>query len=169
MSFLCSRMPFVRRLPGSFWLRTQGSKTKVLGWTLTNDSQILTVCGNTSVCETSQIMKDNHIGSVLVMDGGNVTGIFTDRDVVTFAAKNGESTEAVKYHMTSFDKFVTVTPENSLNDMMNLMLEHNIRHIPMVDRRKREMLRMVSVKDVVNSTINELEQEVKDLRWFIQL
>jgi len=169
MSLLCRGMSIARRLPSSFRSSLRGCTSKAEGWTLAKECQIVSVCRQTPVDETCKLMVENKIGAVMVMDGENIAGIFTDRDAVYWSAKDGVSTDPVERHMTSLEKFITVTPQNDIKDMMNIILEHNVRHIPMVDRQKREMLRMISIKDVVSSTINELQQEVKELQWFMQL
>lgn len=162
-------MSFIRRLPRCFRLSFRGQHSTADGWTLAHGNLIKTTPLNSTVTETCKMMKENKVGAVIVMDEINIAGIFTDRDAVQFAAAQGDGEEPVSKYMTSFDKLVTATRQSNVNEMMAMILEHNIRHIPMVDREKKEMLHMISIKDVVNSSMKELNQEVNDLRWFMTM
>jgi len=162
-------MSYVGRLPRCFRVSFRGQHSNAGGWTLAHKNLIKTTSINSTVSETCKMMKENEIGAVMVMDDMNIAGIFTDRDVVTFAATQGNGEEPVSKYMIKFEDLVTATPQSNVKDMMAMILEHNIRHIPMVDREKKEMLHMISIKDVVNSSIKELSQEVHDLRWFMTM
>jgi len=162
-------MLYVRRLPRCFRLSFRGQHSKAGGWTLAPKYKVKTTSINSTVSETCKMMKENQVGAVMVMDDINIAGIFTDRDAVKFAATQGNGAEPVSKYMIRFENLVTATSQSKVSDMMAMILEHNIRHIPMVDREKKQMLRMVSVKDVINSSINELNKEVDDLRWFMTM
>jgi len=158
---------FPRRFPRWFRMSVRGQHSKPHGWTLATGSNIKTVPMSSSVSKTCELMRDNQVGAVMVMDESNIAGIFTDRDVVNCVAKDGEGEEPVGKYMTSFEKLVTATAQSNVNDLMVMILEHNVRHIPLVDKDRKQMLRMISIKDVVNSSIKDLNQEVHNLRWFM--
>jgi CBS domain-containing protein len=162
-------MQFARRLPRCFRLSVRGTHSKADGWTLAAGNNIKTMPITSTVKETCKMMQENQVGAVMVLDDNYIAGIFTDRDVVQFAASQGNAEEPVSDYMTSFEKLITATTQSNVKDMMVMILKHNIRHIPMVDREKKQMLHMISIKDVVNTSIQELNQEVNDLRWFMEM
>lgn len=130
---------------------------------------VMTVAMETTVGECCTFMKRSNIGAVIVMKEGHMAGIFTDRDAVKFVATGSQREQPVEKYMTSAEALYVATAKTSVNDMMRMVLDYNIRHIPMVDKDKSELLHLISIKDVVNSAVEKLEQEVRDLRWFMTL
>merc|ERR550525_1644243 len=141
---------------------------------------VMTVAMETTVGECCTFMKRSNIGAVIVMKEGHMAGIFTDRDAVKFVATGSQREQPVQKYMTSAEALYVATAKTMLpktlhpplinvNDMMRMVLDYNIRHIPMVDKDKSELLHLISIKDVVNSAVEKLEQEVRDLRWFMTL
>jgi signal-transduction protein with cAMP-binding, CBS, and nucleotidyltransferase domain len=76
------------------------------------------------------------------------------------------STTKVSEIMTSTDSLVTVTPAHSVLDVMELMVEKNFRHVPVVD--EAAMAGMVSIRDVVHVMLKEHREEVGRLNEYIQ-
>jgi CBS domain-containing protein len=133
-------------------LRKKGSRV----WKISKDATVL---------EALQLMAEKQVGSVLIMDRNEVAGIFTERD---FARKVGlveikPSTVKVGEVMTS--KLITISPNNSVNECMELMTEKRIRHLPVLD--KDHLVGMVSIGDVVKDMIEELQFMVKQLENYI--
>jgi len=133
-------------------LRAKGSRV----WKISKDATVL---------EALQLMAEKQVGSVLIMDRNEVAGIFTERD---FARKVGlvdikPSTVKVGEVMTS--KLITISPNNSVNECMELMTEKHIRHLPVLD--KDHLVGMVSIGDVVKDMIEELQFMVKQLENYI--
>jgi len=133
-------------------LRAKGSRV----WKISKDATVL---------EALQLMAEKQVGSVLIMDRNEVAGIFTERD---FARKVGlveikPSTIKVGEVMTS--KLITISPNNSVNECMELMTEKHIRHLPVLD--KDHLVGMVSIGDVVKDMIEELQFMVKQLENYI--
>ncbi len=136
----------------TYILRTKGSRV----WKIPQDATVL---------EALQIMAEKHIGAVLVMDGKEVAGIFTERD---FARKVGlfdTKPSAVKVGEVMSSELITISPNDSVNVCMELMTEKRIRHLPVLD--KDHLVGIVSIGDVVKDIIDELQFMVKQLENYI--
>ena len=129
-------------------------------------SQILTGKGSDVFAITPQHtvgqliheLAEHKVGALLVRDGdGAIAGIVSERDVVR-ALASGESivNEPVASIMTS--QVVTVSQDADVSDLMRLMTERRIRHVPVLDNDAL-LVGMVSIGDVVKNRIDELESE----------
>ncbi len=108
----------------------------------------------TTVFEAAQLMNDKHIGSVLVLEGGELRGIFTERDVMrrVVAERLDPETTALGEVMTR--KVVCAAPHTTLQELRFVMREQRIRHIPVVDNGT--VLGIISIGD-----LNEAERQVQ--------
>jgi len=99
---------------------------------LMSDS-IHTVTPDTLVADAADLMRDNSIGSVVVVDeNGHLEGILTNTDFVTIVAKSKPKAETtVERYMTT--NVVTTTVQESIRDVADAMLEHGFHHMPVVD------------------------------------
>jgi len=99
---------------------------------LMSDS-IHTVTPDTLVADAADLMRDNSIGSVVVVDeNGHLEGILTNTDFVTIVAKSKPKAETtVERYMTT--DVVTTTVQESIRDVADAMLEHGFHHMPVVD------------------------------------
>ncbi|CQH52361.1 CBS domain protein [Halobacterium hubeiense] len=99
---------------------------------LMSDS-IHTVTPDTLVEDAADVMRDNSIGSVVVVDeNGHLEGILTNTDFVTIVAKSKPKAQTtVERYMTT--DVVTTTAQESIRDVADAMLEHGFHHMPVVD------------------------------------
>jgi len=119
------------------------------------------------VIEAVQQFAANNIGClVTVNDSGALTGIISERDYISKIALLGRTSKEtkVKEIATTSSKLITVEPEDSVQSCMEKMLNSDIRHLPLV--KDGELLGMVSIKDLVKSTIQEKEETIKVLSDF---
>ena len=85
------------------------------------------------ITEAAQQMRANDIGDVLVMDGGRLAGIVTDRDIVVrIVAENKDLKTPVREACSDGD-VVTVTPSTDITEAAQLMRSKAIRRLPVVD------------------------------------
>merc|ERR550525_1441079 len=89
---------------------------------------VKTVAMETTVGECCTFMKRSNIGAVIVMKEGHMAGIFTDRDAVKFVATGSQREQPVQKYMTSAEALYVATAKTSVNDMMRMVLDYNIRH-----------------------------------------
>lgn len=120
-----------------------------------------------TVADALKIMKDKHIGSVVVVEGEKMVGIFTERD---FAWKIGANTSEgrcneVKLEDVMTREVITVTPSDTVNTCMALMTDYRIRHLPVLENG--ELIGIVSIGDILKDVIAELQFIVDQLTNYI--
>jgi CBS domain-containing protein len=93
----------------------------------------VTLEAGASLQAAAAAMRDSDVGSVVVMDHGEVAGIVTDRDLVVRAAADGFDMTATTLKTTSTDSVFTVAPDDPVEDALRLMREHAVRRIVVVD------------------------------------
>eukprot|EP00270_Netrium_digitus_P007761 TRINITY_DN227_c0_g1_i12.p1 TRINITY_DN227_c0_g1~~TRINITY_DN227_c0_g1_i12.p1 ORF type:complete len:348 (-),score=72.35 TRINITY_DN227_c0_g1_i12:516-1559(-) len=124
-----------------------------------------------SVFDAVKSMTASNVGALLVVAPGNsgaIAGIVTERDYLRKIIVQGRQSQTTKVGeiMTEENKLITVSPETKLIQAMELMTEHNIRHIPVCEGKK--MRGMVSIRDVVKIVVEEHKDELQRLSEFIQ-
>lgn len=85
------------------------------------------------VTEAAQIMRDQGVGSVLVIDDGQLKGLVTDRDIVVRAAADGRDLTKTTLAEVCSPELVTAKPDENADTAVQRMREHGVRRIPVVD------------------------------------
>jgi CBS domain-containing protein len=118
------------------------------------------------VAELAALLREKRIGCVVVRDGeGGVAGIVSERDSVVGLAEDGPSILGRSVAEIMTRDVVVCRPEDDMMQIMSLMTERRIRHLPVVvDGR---VAGLVSIGDVVKARIAELESESESLREYI--
>jgi CBS domain-containing protein len=91
-----------------------------------------TVNVDDTVLEAAQVMRDSDIGDVVVVEGGQVAGIVTDRDIVVRAVAEGRDAESTTVGDIATTGTRAIEPEASVDDALRTMREHDIRRLPVV-------------------------------------
>lgn len=125
----------------------------------------VTIAPDATVLDTIRRMVEHNVGSILVCDGDTLEGIFTERDYLRRIALQGRTsaTTAVRDVMTS--DLVTVTPHTSIEQCLELMTEHKIRHLPVLDGDRIEGV--VSIGDCVRAIAEAAKGEAESLHRFV--
>jgi CBS domain-containing protein len=91
-----------------------------------------TVEPSASVVDAARQMAEGDVGAVLVTEQGEVRGIVTDRDIVVRAVAEGRDPQATKVSVIWTPDPVTLTVDQSVEDAIRIVREHNVRRIPVV-------------------------------------
>lgn len=128
--------------------------------------EVVSVSGDTLVSNVVALLAERRIGAVPVVDGGQVAGIFSERDVIHALAAEGAAAldRPVRERMTS--PALTVRPDEPVLGALSLMTRRRIRHLPVVDGSR--MLGFVSIGDLVKYRIDRIEAEANAMREYIQ-
>ena len=126
---------------------------------------VLTVDPDTSVREAIEKMEDISAGTVVVMEGGAVVGMVSERDVIRKVVLQGQKIDKVKVREIMSTDLTTITPETSLDDCMQLITEKRIRHLPVLCNGS--LCGIVSIGDVVKYLIVEKDFKIKNLETYI--
>src|SRR5260370_39070954 len=106
---------------------------------------LFTVSPSTTVGEAVAVMGRRGVGSMLVMDGTRLAGIFTERDTVRAIS---HSYDAPSHEVSSWmtQDPMTIGPDGQVEDALKTMLDHGFRHLPVV--RDGEVIGIVSIRDL---------------------
>lgn len=129
-------------------------------------SDVVVISSAAPVADLLNLMAEYNIGSVVVVDDGNVTGIVSERDVVRelTAATEDIRTHPVKSIMT---EVLVCHLEDDTADLAATMTEHRIRHLPVLDNDGK-LLAIVSIGDVVKARLDTLRDERDHLINYVQ-
>jgi CBS domain-containing protein len=123
------------------------------------------VSKDATVLEALRLMAEKGTGSVVVMNGDKVGGIFTERD---FARKVGLyeiKPSEIKVGDVMTSELITIEMDDSVSEVMTLMTEKHIRHLPVIENG--QLAGIISIGDVVKDIIEELQFMVKQLENYI--
>jgi len=110
--------------------------------------ELLVIEPEAGLAAAASLMAQRHVGSVLVVAGGSLRGIFTERDIVRAVSQDVMAMhEPVSDWMTSAP--LTVAPETPIDEARDLMLERHFRHLPVT--RGDELLGMISMRDLTRA------------------
>jgi CBS domain-containing protein len=127
---------------------------------------LYTVTPDTPLLNAINTMVDKDIGSLVVMEFGDLTGMLSFREVMKTLHENkgsvGEGT--VRKHMD--DHPITVTPDTELNEVRRLMLERHARYVPVMDAKT--LLGVISFYDVAKAVLEAQSFENKMLKAYIR-
>ena len=119
-----------------------------------------------SVEQAVKVMVRNRIGAVIVLEGAELAGIFSERDILEkiVLARRNPATTLVSEVMTSPVLAVPGSTEDA--EAAGTMTEHHIRHLPILDDEKK-VVGMVSLRGVMEERIADLEHEVNALEAYL--
>ena len=127
--------------------------------------EIYSIHPESKVYEALEIMSNKGVGALLVFDGEDVCGIFSERDYARKVVLVGKSSKDLEVKVIMSTRIYYVTPEQSVDDCMNLMVNKRIRHLPVIKDDK--LLGVISIGDVVKAIIGEKEFIIDQLVHYI--
>ena len=128
-------------------------------------SSVLMVPGATSVLDAIGKMSEANIGAIVIQDGDQPTGIFTERDYLRKIALEGRASEDTPVSSLMSSPLITASSGESTRAAMETMTERRCRHLIIVDND--EMVGIVSLGDLVKHLLVEAEAEVEQLSSYI--
>jgi CBS domain-containing protein len=127
---------------------------------------VVTVPPHTEVRELLAVLAEHRIGAVVVsLNGSSVDGIASERDIVRALAERGAVVMSEPVTAIHTAEVQAVAPDTDLDEVMRIMTEHRIRHVPVVV--DGGLHGIVSIGDVVKNRIDELETERTALTNYI--
>jgi CBS domain-containing protein len=118
---------------------------------------------DTPLSQVAQLMEAEDVGAIPVLDGDRLVGMFTDRDIVVRAIANEKDPRGMPTREISSGELVTVGPDHDLSDALQLMAQHQVRRLPVVDDENR-LVGVVSQADVAlegkDKSVGEMVAEI---------
>lgn len=127
--------------------------------------QIFSVSANTSVLDALKLMTEKNISALLIMQEGQLLGIFTERDYARKIVLQGKASKDTPISEAMTANPVTVTLTDSIDLCMQMMTDKHIRHLPVVT--ENQAVGMVSIGDVVKFIIADQKQTISQLESYI--
>ena len=93
-------------------------------------SALWSIAPEATVFEAIKLMAEKNIGALLVMSGGKLAGVFTERDYTRKIALQGKTSRETRVWEILPKEIITVIPDDSVGECMKLMTEHRVRHLP---------------------------------------
>lgn len=129
-------------------------------------SSIISVTPATTVLEAVTLMSDTDISALMVLDGEAVAGIITERDFVRRVARMERSSYATTVGDVMTSNLITVGPLDRSRFCMQLMIEKNLRHLPVLENGK--LVGLLSIRDLVKDVIAEQDGLINHLEQYIR-
>lgn len=132
----------------------------------TKGFEVWGVAPDATVLDALSLMADKNIGAVLVMDADNLIGILSERDYARKVILRGKSSATTSAREIMTERVMCVRPEDSAEQVMALMTEKKIRHLPVLEDGK--LIGLVSIGDVVKATIAQKEFVIEQLEQYVK-
>jgi CBS domain-containing protein len=128
-------------------------------------SSLWTIAPEATVYEAIKLMAEHNIGALLVMTGGKLTGVFTERDYTRKVALHGKNSRQTQVWEILPKEFVSVTTDDSVEDCMRLMTESRVRHLPVLEGEN--VVGIISIGDLVNWIISAQNFAIEQMEQYI--
>lgn len=118
-----------------------------------------------TVYQAIEMMSDKQVGAIVVLSGGNLLGIVSERDYARKVILKGRNSHQTLVRDIMTVPVLYVTPEQTIDECMRMMTGRRVRHLPVLERDN--VIGMVSIGDVVNWIISSQEHTIQHLQNYI--
>lgn len=127
---------------------------------------LFTVTPETSLADAVDTMAEHDIGSLVVMEYGDLVGMLTFREIINTISKNGGTVGGSTIRKIMDDHPLTCTPETDVNEVRRMMLERHARYLPVME--SRTLMGVISFYDVARAVVEEQSFENRMLKAYIR-
>lgn len=120
---------------------------------------------NVSVSDAVAEMNRHRVGSILVLEGGRLVGIFTERDVLRRVVGAGLDPKSTPLAAVMTTGVITITPESSVEETMMIFTEKRCRHLPVIDNGT--LVGTISIGDITRWMADAHRAEAEHLKAYI--
>ena len=126
---------------------------------------VIRIASDATVFEAVKLMVERNVGALLVTDGDEITGIFTERDYLRRIAVEGRRSRDTLVREVMSAPVVVITAQTSVEEGMAMMSERRIRHLPVVDEGR--VAGMISIGDLVRHQSKQQSFQIQYLTDYI--
>ena len=130
------------------------------------NDDIWSVPPTNTVFEAIQVMANKRAGALLVMDGTKLEGVISERDYAREVIIKGRCSKKTLVSEIMSSNVITVVPTDSVQNALEVMTEHHIRHLPIVDNTT--VVGVVSIGDLVKDVISMQQSTIEQLESYIR-
>ena len=127
--------------------------------------QVWSVNHDATVFDALRLMAEKNIGALVVMDGGNIVGVISERDYARKVILRGKASRDTTVSAIMSTNVLHGLPEQTVTEAMALMTDKRIRHLPVMD--EGQVVGIVSIGDLVKAIIAEQEFVISQLENYI--
>ena len=117
------------------------------------------------VLEALRLMAEKDVGALLVMEGEKLLGILSERDYARKVVLQGRASKEITVREIMTEKVFSVHPDQTVHEVMTLMTEKRVRHLPVVEDDR--VIGMISIGDVLRNVIYLQKQTIRGLEDLI--
>lgn len=130
---------------------------------------VVSIDAGTSVEDAILLMHNSKISAVIIKEQDKIAGIFTERDVVrAYIGKMDRKFKEIPLREMMTTDIIVAELKDDLSDIMSVMVEKNIRHLPVVDEGdKGKVIGMLSIRDIIQTQVKKITSELHYLRDYI--
>lgn len=128
-------------------------------------SEVYSVTPDATILEALKVMADRNVGAVLVISGGKIEGIISERDIVRKVDLHGKTSVTTFVREIMTEKVLYIAPNQSLEECMAIMTDKRIRHLPVMENE--HLLGVISIGDVLREVIHEQKFMIGQLEHYI--
>lgn len=128
-------------------------------------TSVWSIAPDATVFEAIQSMDANNVGALLVMEGGRLVGVISERDYTRKVALKGRSSKEARVREIIAPRHPSVSPDHSIEECMRLMTEHRVRHLPVLEGD--HIVGVISIGDLVNWIISAQGTTIHQLETYI--
>ena len=126
---------------------------------------IISILPDASVLDAIKLMADKGIGALVVIDGGDLKGIVTERDYARKVIIKGRASDSTPVADIMTADVITASSQLTVNECMEMMTAKKCRHLPVVD--DGDLVGMISIGDLVQAIISDQQEEIEQLEHYI--
>jgi CBS domain-containing protein len=127
--------------------------------------EVYSITPDARVFDALKLMADKSVGALIVMEGGRIVGILSERDYARKVILHGKSSHDIQVRDIMTSKVITVHPGQTVEECMTLMTEKHIRHLPVTEGER--LIGVLSIGDLVKEVIAEQRQTIQQLESYI--
>jgi CBS domain-containing protein len=117
------------------------------------------------VLDALKLMAGKDISAVLVIEGERLVGIFTERDYARKVILQGRNSRESRIGELMTQNLLTVSPTQTVEEIMAIMTENRFRHLPVVDHG--QVIGIVTIGDTVKAMLDQQQQTIRQLSGYI--
>jgi CBS domain-containing protein len=120
---------------------------------------IWSISPDATVFDALRLMDAKGVGALVVMEGDRLVGILSERDYARKIILKGKSSQATTVREIMTQDVITVHPDQTVDEVMELMTSKSIRHLPIVEDDR--VIGVISIMDVVRAVIHRQRIELR--------
>lgn len=132
---------------------------------LKHQNGVFSIRPDEMVIDALDVMAERNVGAVVVMDGNDLVGIFSERDYARKGIRQGRKAKSTVVMDVMTPKVITVSSDMNIYDCMRIFTEKRFRHLPVVDDNR--VVGVLSIGDIVSAIMQEQSDHIQYLEQYI--